>query len=349
MEPSFFASISKVSLYILVIMLTGCSSLGLYHNEDLAPDKSTLYIAACSVLNSDFEIVRTLSSGYICLPLANGDWFDIIDGQLRYFSSIDGFIWKKHGRYHHQIKQIDADHIIVLNAVVKEIDSKLVKFDIVEKINIKTGQRTHQFSIYDELFLKKNLLETDFGTSEYFINIEPVYFPARFQHTHLNSISFYKNEIIISRIQDNPFKLTSNLEFKDFIMHDQYIKKSKNKLIHDFQILDDDSRLYFKNINIDLSDDRRTFKLFRVKNDQILFEFPQKIDEFVECDYSGGIEKMGAFYLFGFPNSPQKDSGSTVGLVDDSGHLIKKTKLSFFIQDVKRIPFKNFLEVNSVR
>lgn len=346
MDRSFFASFSKLIICILSLLLNGCSSLGLYHTEKIPPDKDTLYIANCSVLNYEFEIVRTLSSGYICLPLANGDWFDIVDGQLRHFSASGEVLWKKRGRFHHQIKQLDKDHILVLNAILKRVYAKLIKFDMIQKIKISTGEIINELSIYDELFLKKKSWVTGFGP-ELMINTDRVYRPAKLQHTHLNSINFYKDEIIINQVIGSPFRLTSELKFKNFVIQDNYILKSDDKFAHDLQITDDDSYLYFKNQNS--VGGKKTFKILKIKNDKVLFEYPLNEDDFIENEYSGGVERMGPFYLFGFPVSSKRGTNSVVGLVDESGHLVKKGSLDFYIQDVKRIPFKNFLELNSMR
>lgn len=363
----YFTNILKY--FSISIFLMSCSQFLIKNaNYQGAKKNNFFYLAGCRILNNDLEVIRTLSSGYLCLPLENGDWIELNLRRLIYWSRNGEIRWTKNGIFHHQIKQLDQNHFIIFSAQIKKMKIGRVKFDSVLKININSGETISRFSLFDELY-KTNLLKgTEFDRKPWLSGADRIFYDnPKYEHTHLNSIHFYKELIVINQARGKAFALTHDLKFKEFFLSSANISKEKkkeaafpeevfvypriletvlDKTSHDFQVLPDGSYLFFKNMNVDKKSEKKTFKIFHIKkNQEIIFEYPTKLEDYIESQYSGGVEKIGSNYLFGFPVNDK----SFVGLVTSEGKLIKKNELPFKIQDIRKMNYDNYLDLNSVR
>ena len=119
------------------------------------------------------------------------------------------------------------------------------------------------------------------------------------------------------------------------------------------QIDNDDRSLLFENFYRDPIDQKSSFKIYEYKDEEMIFEFPLRREDYVEADYSGGVQKIEGYYLVGFPRlkaeAPEIVQYSFIGLISESGDWVKKGRVPFRIQDVKLLPFKNFLILNKVK
>ena len=159
---------------------------------------------------------------------------------------------------------------------------------------------------------------------------------VEFEHTHLNSINFDQSRIIINQAFGEPFALT-----REFKLSLSPVWNNKDPLTHDFQILEDGSTLYFKNGTQGKLDGSYQV-LHYDKNHLLMFQFPKKKEDFMANAYSGGVEKIGDNYLIGFPS----ESRAVILLVTSKGQILKQATSQIGIQDVHRIPWNNFLELN---
>lgn len=299
-----------------------------------------IYLTRCSILDSDFQVLRNLGSGFLCLTIENGDWIEINLRGMRYWSTNSEILWQKKGMFHHQIKQLDKNSIIVLSAQIEVVDGERVKFDKVMKIDLRTGKTLAQFSVYEELYITKILRGTEFDRPPSPLGAARIFYRnAKFENTHVNSIHFYKELLIINQAFGQPFALTQELKLSP-----TSIWRNRNEQTHDLQILEDGSTLYFKNPGPD--DSVKTFRIVHFdRNHQLIFEFPKNPADAIPNEYAGGVEKIGSNYLIGIPFKGK----SIVELVTDKGIILKKTELPVEIQDVRRIQGNDFLKNNTVR
>jgi uncharacterized membrane protein len=293
-------------------------------------------MAGCKVFDSNFNVVRVLASVRICLATPDGGFISANYNKKQNITRVgpDGsIIWQTEGYYHHQIKQLNSNYIIALYSEIKKINSDLVKFDGVRKINYTTGKIEKEFSLYKTFYITKTKNEwiNDYYATSAFYRISFID-EFHYEYSHLNAISVQKNMITVSSSGSLTFKVDFDLNFISFISTNEYIPllNAKNEPIsselllkHDFHYLADDSILFFKNSNTSGKEKNLTYKIFEFKPDGRVFEFPKNEADFELSPHSGGVEKIGSNYLLGFPVADGQNS--VVGLVSGDGHwLIKK-------------------------
>ncbi|MFZ3229208.1 MAG: hypothetical protein WA160_03300 [Pseudobdellovibrio sp.] len=347
MSLKHLASFYKFLIYVAVSILTSCSVAELNLANETVGKSEDNYIASCYIMNSKFEIVRHLSSHWVCMPRADGGWVAAGNNEIVNYNPEGVILWKKSGDYHHQIKQLNSNAIVVLIAEAKKIKIKPIKFDSVQILNLENGQLIHEFSIYEEIF-KTESLKGSHLDHRVFEEISDDIIKKKnldFKSTHLNSISFYKNEIIVNDLGRTLFALDRKLKFKHFYKFPEIHGVDKLLWGHDFQRFDNGNFLFFNNFNSKLN----TFKIFEFEDNKIVFEFPQKKEDYFSVFCCGGAEKIEKQYLIGFPGTDANENISVVGLVSAEGNWIVRKILPIRIQDIKKIPYADYLIKNKIR
>lgn len=343
---------TKFAIFFIVGVFFVSLNSGCSHKPLISNLRSDIYIARCVVLNSEFEVVRRLSSGWVCIPRSDGGWLSSDSESLTSFSSDGTVEWQKRGHYHHQMRIYNDKILFVLSSEVKDIKGAPTKFDIVQKLDLKTGQLLASFSMYEALFESKILQEphfvsfvrdASFKSSRFFSN-------AKLERTHLNSIHVSSDKVVVNDLSGGAFVLDHSLSFIRTVSEGSSRGPHKYRFVHDLQILSDGSILFFNNLYTRSSGGvRSSFKVHHNLGTQVLFGFPSEEKDFQSVSCCGGVEKLGELYLVGFPVDVKVGEKSLVGLVSSQGHWVVKKELPFRIQDVKRIPYPDYLNLNKIR
>lgn len=310
-------------------------------------DKKDFYLASCYILNSDFEIVRQLSPGWVCQVKPDGGWLASDNKTLFNYNSDGSILWKKDGVYHHQIKLWNNKSVLVLTSESHTVNGKLVRFDAVQMLNLDDGSVQHQFSSYDEIYKTQKLKNSAIDGPLYSIlplkdtNAKSI----KVEKSHWNAISFFNNEIIINELRSVAFALNKNLQFVRFIPFSKVLGLTNFLRTHDFQVLGEDHFLFFNN----QSTTRKTYSVYEIKNGSLVFNFPNKKIDFEPVRCCGGVQKFENEYLVGFPAKDINENYSTVGLISNDGNWLIKKRIRTRIQDIRKIPYSDFLKKNKIR
>lgn len=310
-------------------------------------DKKDIYLASCYVLNSDFEIVRQLSPDWVCQVKPDGGWLAANKEHLVNYDPEGSVIWKKAGDYHHQIKLWNDKSILVLTSEVQKEDERLMRFDVVQMLRLDDGRVLHQFSLFNEIHKTRKLKNTilDEEINPFLIHKGSSKESTLLGKSHWNTISIHNNEIIINEINGIAFILDEKLQFVRFVPYPKISDIKHNLKTHDFQILGKDHFLFFSNYN----KAHKTFNVFEVKDGSLVFEFPKKKVDFEPVWCCGGVQKFEQEYLVGFPAKDDDDNSSIVGLISKNGTWLIKKKIPTRIQDIRKIPYIDFLKKNKIR
>jgi hypothetical protein len=332
-------------LFNLLLNLVGCVSVTAPKDEI---SNQTIYITRCTILNSKFEEVRKLSAGWFCVPKSDGGWISSDHYALTSYNPDGSIQWQKKGFFHHQLGQLNEDVIFALSSEVKSIGRQLMKFDIVYKLNSNNGDLISAFSIYDALYVSKILDNSDFAKGPRRTgNSSALFGHVKLEKSHLNSIHFHQDTVVINDINRGAIVLDHDLKFIKTIDADVINSDKNQRAVHDFQILQDGSYLFFKNSNVDSDQSNLdTYKIFQIKDTEVIFSFPRQKADYLSVSCCGGVEKVANLYLVGFPVAPE---GSVVGLISKNGHWVIKRLLPFRIQDIKRVQFQDYLTLNQLR
>ncbi len=316
-------------------------------SEKLDPQLN--YMANCRIYDSNFNLVKIVSSDWLCLPLADGGWISSDNKQHISRRDAEGqLIWSKKGFYHHQLSQINNAFVLTLLSEKKVVKKQNIVFDRIQKISISDGSLVNEFSIFDGLYKSKILARTPLDKKPAINTPNLLFFDTDLENSHFNSIMYKDRRIYVNELQLVSFVLDENLKFIEFIEFPDLLFKTEFKDSHDLQSLGNDTFLLFKNFNLDPITKSKTFKIFEFKKNKVIFEFPINSTDFVRADFSGGVEKNKDGYLVGFPLASGENSDSLVGLISNDGHWIVKKTIPFRIQDIKRIPYENYLKLNKI-
>lgn len=333
---------------LLLILLLHCfHSFSSSANELQFPTNknNTHYIANCTILDSDFKVVRILLTSHICLPMSDGSFIATNSTNILKKISPEGeVLWERKGYYHHQLTLSSSANVLAL----KKVKKKKVLYEELSEIDSNTGQDIKVFSLHQAVQNdKKNLKRLD--PSVRINNSYAAVFNTNMEKLHLNSISQFKNEYIINEIDKVSFVLNSEFKFSHFVNLELFNYADPSAAIHDLQKISDTNYIIFKNFNEDPKTHKNTFKIFEFDEKSIKFEFPLNSEDFVQADFSGGIQKIDDTYLIGFPLSATPDSNSFVALISNKGFYLKKSTLPFRIQDIKKIPYDDFMKKNKMK
>ena len=332
------------------------------------------FIAAGFIFNKDLEVIRNLDpEAYLCLPLADGGWISATDLSLTRRKPDGAVIWQRKGFFSHQIRIIDNDYLLGFFYEVKKVNGERVKFDLIEKLDLKSGKTLKTFSIYDYFFNKAKLspFQSLFDSQDKMVLAGG----ARREASHFNSISITENNVYISDLRLPTLILTHELEFKGFNNFfesriwpqahgplkwalqyrglNSFYKNPPLKPVapedhskHDLQFSDDNSKLVFVNRAVD-SEHLKTFRIYEFRGSELVFQFPTDPEDYIESSCCGGVEKINDFYLVGARAADLRSS--FIGWVTPDGHWLIKKMIPFSIQEIKKIPYDNFLELNQIR
>lgn len=338
---------SLIYLIFCVWSLFSCS-----HSEikSVIPVEKNIYLTRCTLLDSNFEVIRKLSNGWFCIPKADGGWISSDHLTLTNYAGDGTVIWKRKGFYHHQMEILNEHDLIALSSEVNVIHHTLVKTDVVQKLSLHDGTLITSYSLFNELYKTKSLQNSIFDNKPEPTGLSSNFFGAKLEQSHLNSIDLFQRNLIINDVHRGAFVLNEDLKFIKFVEPESVSFAGWPRIFHDFQILKDGSHLFFKNFSRDQEDPKlKTFKIFEIKDSTITFEFPKNKIDYVEIDCCGGVEKIGNQYLVGFPTKSKITDESVVGLVASNSSWVIKKKLPFRIQDIKKIPYPNYLQLNKIR
>lgn len=346
-------------LFILSVMCYSfCYSNPINGSDNL---EKNYYYASCNILNSKFEVVRVLSSSWLCLPLEDGGW---IESNSRNFIArkdrLGTVVWKKSGYFHHQISETADNSIYVLQLVKqpalskdKEYKADHVLYDIILEINILNGKVLNKYSLYDEL-KRNNNLKKILDRRPYAPDIAEYVsqFNTKHEKLHLNSVNPIENGILVNDLRLDSFILDKNFNFKTFLSFPKLFTENTNLkiLTHDLQKLGEDHFIGLKNSFHDNASDEETFKIIEYKGDKIIFQFPINTDDFVASVCCGSVQKINDYYLVGFPIGKDPSSNkSFVALVSKDGKWIAKKWIDVRFQSIKLLTKENFLIKNKAK
>ncbi len=346
---SFFSYKSAFEILRVALMLALClvtMTLSRASADELESENKRLYLASCYILDHRFEIIKLLSNHWTCQVKEDGGWYATDNRSLSNYDATGKILWKLEGDYHHQIRVLNQKEVIVLKATAHRIEGQLIHYDLVQILSAKSGRVLREFSLYKELEVNKGLKGSHLDKK--LLPIAPFMNSykegVRFEKTHLNSISLHKDQIVVNELRGVAFVLDKNLKFLKFVDFPTH-KKMKFYAAHDFQILEPQNYLFFSNF----SHGEKTFKIFEFKNGEAHFEFPTEKKDYIPVGCCGGVQKIGTHYLVGFPGKTVAENFSTVGLVSSKGQWLIKKQIPTRIQDIRMIPYSNYLEKHKVR
>jgi hypothetical protein len=338
----------RYSRFLLVIILTN-----IFGMQDLfASDISQLnYFAGCRILGADFQVLRTLSSSWLCYPLQDGGWIESDNHKiLQRRDSYGSVLWEIKGYFHHQLNVVENKYVFALKLVGKQWKNQTMAFDEVVKVDIRNGRIVSVFSMFDHLSRDPK----KFGRIDRQPLVENHHlyrelFQTNLELLHLNSVQPFGSEIVVGDRELNSFILNRNLQFKKFVDFPDAFSKSKVLSLHDLQKLNPDHFIVFKNFFDQPDTEKTTFKIYEFKKGKVTFEFPLNSKDYVEADYSGGVQKTDQGYLVAFPLGQHPSERSLIGWISLDGQWKKKSIVNFRLQDVKIIPHTDFLNRNKMK
>lgn len=312
-------------------------------------DQPILYTTACQIFDSDFKFIRAISSDFYCLLLPDGGWVSSNDSTLLRRWNADGdLLWERHGYYHHQLSKLDDTYFLALSAETHDVKKHKVIFQLVQKISLLDGKIVSEYSVFKELYKTKSLKGSGLDRPPVANFQLEGKLRAPLEQDHFNSIMSKDGQIFVNDLEKQTLILDLDLKFQGFFKYPPTFDRFVSNVTHDFQSIGSGRYLFFKNFNRFHTTTKKTFRIFEIENNAVVFKFPNNEADFVQSDYSGGVEKIGNDYLVGFPTEPIQGQ-SFVGLISGEGYWIKKAMLPFRIQDIKRVPYSDYLKLNKVK
>ncbi len=339
---------------LISIGLLGMTAIGVHFFIEKNANtfqEEMFFNAGCRILDKDFNLVRTLSNDWLCLPLPDGGWISSNNrSKITRFGPSGELIWLKTGYFHHQLHLYKEKFVLALELVKQKTNDQLVLYDRIVKFDLENGDLASEFQVFN--YLQENKNEAQWLDRKPFLVEDPTLteiFGTNYEKLHLNSIQSFGNKIIVNDKFATSFLLDSNLNFLSRINFPDVFHQTRNKTIHDLQMIKDTTFLVFKNFFDIKNSTRTTFKIYEFKNEKIIFEFPLKDEDFVQSDYSGGVEKIQGGYLVGFPMEETPSKKSLVGLISNDGKWVKKVIVNFRFQDIKIIRYPEYMSMNQAR
>lgn len=333
----------KWQLLFLAILTFGTGSYFYRRRTSLIPT-GEFYMAGCQIFNSELDIVKSLPPAYICLPTSDGGWLSADTEKLVRHAADGHTQWERAGFYSHRLQLLNETSVLVLLTEYHDYKNEKVRFEIVQKLDDRTGNVQAEFSLYKNLFLAS--MDSSYKTLTDSGEIAVLNRGVKREASHLNAFSVNLDFIFVGDSHRPSLVLDHNLKFRGF--NDSLEKNLQlgmrfQDMKHDIQFNNNES-LVFLNHATDASSRLKTFKVIEFRDNQKIFEFPEKPADFIETSCCGGVEKLGVNYLVGFR---AKDRiSSVIGIVSgDKRWLIKKT-IPMQIQEIKRIPYPDYLQLN---
>lgn len=345
-----------ISSLLLFLTLMAVPSRG------LASDSGRLYFGECRIWNEDFQLVRTLP-GDICAPLPDGSWVRINSDGLAKYSSEGEPIWKLPGIYHHQLESdpsddsflvlgrtrthfanltTGADRVIKVSQMGKEIlDWALIKsIQALDEIGKKTRRsaRGHVSWAIPRVAQAAVLYK---GVDLELSHINAVYRIPVSQRKSTGNGHYLVTDALKSLCfaLDAEFKLTG-WAFRPLVSPKQDFPPT----VHDCQLLDDGSVVYFENFSS--SGVYPSYRVLRVREGNIVFSFPTRREDYLAAATRGSVQVVPEGYLI---SASSDNDGGVIGIVSPAGEWLKKSKIDYPLQEIKVVPFHDFLKKNSLR
>lgn len=369
----YWTSLRKILLIFICLTSSNCTSrliskrintidVGLQNN-------SPLYLLGCSVLDRHFNFLRQLPGDGICLPFADGSWVSS-DGQKLVSWAHDGeVVWTLPGHFHHQIRTDDEGNILLLGSDIVLFKQYKIRMDTIE-IHDRSGNLLFSWHLKDHLNEIQKFSHLPKSASLFWGHPDyPADKSVTFEFSHINSISAIPKESraklngAIYLIYDPILNISLGLDRKlENVVWGAPLPDGgrPDPLKHDVQFTKNVELLYFDNYGFstnvlhsnkiaptanDSTDACESYAVFlRSIEGTVIFQFPKNTQECLPTYSKGSVEIIDDTFLINVPSG----KNSFVGLLDRAGNWIQRKSVDAEYQEIKLLPYQDFLEKNQV-
>ena len=253
---------------IFLVILAFAAGSYFYQRRAFVIPHGDFFMAGCQIFNSELEIIRSLPPAYICVPTSDGGWLSADTEKLVRHAADGGALWQRAGFYSHRLQLLNENSVLVLLTEYHDLKNEKVRFEIVQKMDVRTGNVLAEFSLYKNLFLASAdspyKILTDSG------EIAVLNRGVKREASHLNAFSVTQDSIFVGDSHRPCLELSHNLEFRrynDSLEKNLQLGMRLEDMKHDIQFKNNGA-LVFLNHAAGSASGQKTFKVIEFKENK---------------------------------------------------------------------------------
>lgn len=317
--------------------------------------KKYFLVEGCNIFSLHGPPLLSLP-GKFCQFFDDGSFISGTTHALRRFDQKQNLLWEKKMHIHHQVNLTsDKKNILVLSSELKNIEGKLIRVDVLHRMNLngevlnttnsenifrmakKPFKFRHMQSILKEELEGKSELELGHFNSFYEI---PEIKPGASVPSFIK-----KGNLIASSTAFGIVILSPNLKE---ILHHLSVPSSKQNSIHDAQVLDNGNILIFNNneLSFNMKAPNSAIQELNPKTGEVGFSFSATPKSMFFSEYCGGVQKLSDDQIFfsHINNGVFVYSISKKDIIYSSLHLHRRDGVLVSFQQARAMELTDFLK-----